>query len=58
MELCNEGSLDRYLQKRKNINRDFAFIIFDQLLNGVNYLHLNGLIHRDLKPGNILINKK
>jgi len=40
------------------LNRSFAFIVIDQLLHGVQYLHLNGLVHRDLKPGNILINKK
>lgn len=32
--------------------------MLEQLLEGVNYLHANGLVHRDLKPGNILINKK
>ena len=58
MELCSEGSLDKYLFKRKYLNRSFSFIVINQLLQGVQYLHLNGLVHRDLKPGNILINKK
>uniref|UniRef100_A0A6B2L9B9 Protein kinase domain-containing protein n=1 Tax=Arcella intermedia TaxID=1963864 RepID=A0A6B2L9B9_9EUKA len=26
-----------------------------QILNGINYLHLNWIIHRDLKPSNILV---
>eukprot|EP01126_Amoeba_proteus_P063797 TRINITY_DN8833_c0_g1_i4.p1 TRINITY_DN8833_c0_g1~~TRINITY_DN8833_c0_g1_i4.p1 ORF type:complete len:247 (-),score=49.52 TRINITY_DN8833_c0_g1_i4:559-1254(-) len=26
-----------------------------QILNGINYLHLNWIIHRDLKPSNLLV---
>lgn len=29
-----------------------------QLLEGVKFLHENGVMHRDLKPSNILVNKK
>jgi serine/threonine protein kinase len=30
--------------------------ILRQILNGLSYLHLEGIFHRDLKPQNILIN--
>ena len=43
-------------RKRKEVIPEFKIrnIIY-QIINGLNYLHLNGFIHRDLKPENILI---
>lgn len=33
------------------------FVLF-QLLSAINYMHSADIIHRDMKPENILINKK
>ncbi|XP_036142962.1 eukaryotic translation initiation factor 2-alpha kinase 3 [Monomorium pharaonis] len=53
MELCQKRTLEEWLQNESK--RDFHWIlnIFDQMVNAVEYIHLNNLIHRDLKPSNI-----
>ncbi|KAE8573034.1 Putative Eukaryotic translation initiation factor 2-alpha kinase [Halyomorpha halys] len=53
MQLCRKESLRDWLSD--NLTRDKKQImhIFDQIVQAVEYVHLQGLIHRDLKPSNI-----
>lgn len=60
-ELCEEGDLMSYLQEKEKLTEEEACLIFTQLLQTINYLHLHRICHRDLKIENILIknqNKK
>ena len=54
MEYVTGSSLENYI-KTRNIDQVEAAKIFKQILNAVNYYHMAGVVHRDLKLTNILI---
>ena len=56
-EFCNGGELYNYINKT-NLNEQQLSIIFYQVFSGLCYLHENDILHRDMKPENILISKK
>ncbi|CAG9321453.1 EIF2AK2_2 [Blepharisma stoltei] len=57
-ELSIGISLQDWLQNSKRkIDSSINFRIFKQLLKGVQCIHSNNFIHRDLKPTNIFLNK-
>ncbi|XP_076271858.1 mitogen-activated protein kinase kinase kinase 13 wallenda isoform X3 [Rhynchophorus ferrugineus] len=56
MEFCPYGSLFNLLKNQKNvvtINRVITWA--KQIANGMHYLHMHKIIHRDLKSPNVLI---
>lgn len=42
----------------RNCNQQEALMIVAQLLDALKYLHINHLIHRDIKPDNVMIQRK
>ncbi|KAL0415610.1 UNVERIFIED_CONTAM: Cyclin-dependent kinase G-1 [Sesamum latifolium] len=54
-----ENDLARFMAARRQpLRPNEVKCMMKQLLEGVKFLHENGVMHRDLKPSNILINKK
>ena len=61
MEFCDQGDLFslvtlKYLGKEDHLNDRLC--LFKQLVQGLNYLHNNGIAHRDVKLENLLITKE
>ncbi|HLZ63671.1 MAG TPA: WD40 repeat domain-containing serine/threonine protein kinase, partial [Ktedonosporobacter sp.] len=54
MPYLANGSLKRLLAERGRVPVPGALQIISQLLEALQYAHEQGLIHRDIKPGNIL----
>ncbi|XP_029658081.1 wee1-like protein kinase 2 [Octopus sinensis] len=55
-EFCNGGNLAEAVQKPAS-QRNLKHIIF-QIANGLKYIHSKGLVHLDIKPGNIFVHKE
>ena len=49
--------LFQYISLKKKIEESEACIYFQQIINGIEYLHKMDIVHRDLKPENILIDR-
>ncbi|MEQ2235421.1 hypothetical protein ILYODFUR_002180 [Ilyodon furcidens] len=57
MEYASRGELYDYIQERKRLPETEARSIFRQIASAVHYCHKNGVVHRDLKLENILLDE-
>ncbi|NWV52744.1 E2AK2 kinase, partial [Daphoenositta chrysoptera] len=57
MEFCEQGTLEKWIAKNREDRKYYvmAQTKFLQIVKGVEYIHSQNLIHRDLKPQNIFI---
>ncbi|XP_029641023.1 serine/threonine-protein kinase PLK1 [Octopus sinensis] len=57
LENCSRKSLVHVLKNRKCLQEQEVRYYIRQLIDGVKYIHKNKIIHRDLKLGNMFLNK-
>ena len=57
MEYCENKELFDYIISKKYLKEKEACRFFQQIIDGVEYLHLSNITHRDLKPENLLLDK-
>lgn len=54
MDYAKGGELGKYVKEKGKLDENEAKRIFNQIYKGVSHMHTKNLIHRDLKPNNIL----
>ncbi|GFZ45328.1 non-specific serine/threonine protein kinase [Saitozyma sp. JCM 24511] len=57
LEYCENGSLQTILKKFGKFPESLVAVYISQVLEGLIYLHEQGVVHRDIKGANILTNK-
>lgn len=55
LEFIKGETLDELIQRRGVLPAEEAIPIFCQALDGINHAHELGIIHRDIKPGNMML---
>lgn len=55
LELVRGGSLEALLGDYGRLPASYAAEILDQLLSALGHIHAQGVVHRDVKPANVLL---
>jgi serine/threonine protein kinase len=54
LEYCSQGTLDSFIKKHEKLTESTAVTIMEQIISAYKYLLQQKVLHRDLKPPNIL----
>jgi serine/threonine protein kinase len=57
MEYVDGTTLDDVIERTGPVPIDVGIMIAIQVCNALDYAHMHGLIHRDIKPGNMMIRR-
>jgi serine/threonine protein kinase len=55
MELLQGVSLSAFIRKHKRLSAEETVLILDEMLAALGAAHRGGVVHRDLKPGNVFL---
>ena len=55
MEYVPGGELFDYIVKKQRLTEAEGCKFFQQIISGIEYLHELGIVHRDMKPENLLL---
>ena len=54
-EYCHGGDLRGLIKQKKRLNEEDAKLYLAEILIAIEEIHINGIIHRDIKLDNILL---
>jgi polo-like kinase 1 len=57
LELCHNQSVNELIKRRKRLTEPESAYFMNQLIDAVEYMHDQCVIHRDLKLGNLFLDK-